>query len=90
MGKPIRACELLSTLEETKYLERTSINSMRNIIKTKAAIKKAFLNQLNNVGFSMVEILSPCPTYWGLTPVKAMERIEKEVVKTYPLGVIKG
>ena len=57
--------------------------------KTKKAITKAFQVQLDKKGFSMVEVISPCPTYWGLSPVKAMERIEKEVVKEYPLGVVK-
>ena len=89
MGKPIRACELLSTLEETKYIERTSINSVRNIIKTKAAIKKVFLNQLNNVGFSMVEILSMCPVGWRLSPQQAQAFIEERMISYFPLKVFK-
>ena len=89
MGQPIRACELLSTLEETKYIERTSINSVRNIIKTKAAIKKMFLNQLNNVGFSMVEILSMCPVGWRLSPRQAQEFIKERMMNYFPLKVFK-
>ena len=89
MGQPIRACELLTTLEETKYIERTSINSVRNIIKTKAAIKKVFLNQLNNVGFSMVEILSMCPVGWRVSPKQAQEFIEERMMSYFPLKVFK-
>jgi 2-oxoglutarate ferredoxin oxidoreductase subunit beta len=59
------------------------------VLNTKKAIKKAFETQLAGKGFSMVEILSPCPTYWGQTPLESMKRIEQEVVKEYPLGVIK-
>ncbi len=59
-------------------------------MKTKKAIKKAFETQIRNEGFSMVEILSMCPTYWGLSSVEACKRIEDEVAKTYPLGVLKG
>jgi 2-oxoglutarate/2-oxoacid ferredoxin oxidoreductase subunit beta len=90
MGKPIRVCELLTTLEETKYLERTSINSVRNINKTKAAIRKAFQNQLNGIGFSMVEILSMCPVGWKVSPVEAVQFIEEQMLNYYPLGVYKN
>lgn len=89
MGQPIRACELLTTLEETKYIERTSINSVRNIIKTKAAIKKAFLNQLNNVGFSMIEILSMCPVGWRMSPQEAQVFIKERMMSYFPLKVFK-
>ena len=89
MGKPIRVCELLATLEETKYLERTSINSVRNINKTKAAIRKVFQNQLNGIGFSMVEILSMCPVGWRVSPVEALQFIEEQMINYFPLGVYK-
>ena len=90
MGKPIRVCELLSTLEETKYIERTSINSVRNINKTKAAIRKVFQNQLNGIGFSMVEILSMCPVGWKVSPTEAVQFIEEQMLNYYPLGIYKN
>ncbi|MDD5011650.1 MAG: 2-oxoglutarate oxidoreductase, partial [Phycisphaerae bacterium] len=89
MGKPIRVCELLATLEETKYLERTSVNSVRNINKTKAAIRKVFQNQLNGIGFSLVEILSMCPVGWKLPPTEAVQFIEEQMLSYFPLGVYK-
>ncbi len=89
MGKPIRVCEMMATLEETKYLERTSIHSIRNINKTKAAIKKAFLNQINGIGFSLVEVLSMCPVGWRLSPQEAQGYIESQMIDYFPLGVYK-
>ena len=89
MGKPIRVCELLATLEETKYLERTSVHSVRNINKTKAAIRKVFQNQLNGIGFSLVEILSMCPVGWKVPPVEAIQFIEEQMINYFPLGVYK-
>jgi 2-oxoglutarate ferredoxin oxidoreductase subunit beta len=89
MGKPIRVCELLATLEETKYLERTSIHSVRNINKTKAAIRKVFQNQLNGIGFSLVEILSMCPVGWRVSPTEAVQFIEEQMLSYFPLGVYK-
>ena len=89
MGKPIRMCEILASLEETKYLERTSVHSVRNVMKTKAALKKAFLNQINNVGFSMVEVLSMCPVSWKLSPQQAQVFIEEQMMDYFPLGKFK-
>jgi 2-oxoglutarate ferredoxin oxidoreductase subunit beta len=89
MGKPIRVCELLATLEETKYLERTSTHSVRNINKTKAAIRKVFQNQLNGIGFSLVEILSMCPVGWKVSPKEAVRFIEEQMLHYFPLGVYK-
>ncbi len=89
-GFPIKITEMMAALSGVTYLERTSVSSPKEIMKTKKAIKKSFQTQLEGKGFSMVEVLSPCPTYWGLTPIKSMERIEREVVKEYPLGAIKG
>ena len=88
-GFPLKILEIMSILPGVAYLERTAIFSPKEIIGTKKAIKKAFQTQLDRKGFSMVEILSPCPTYWGLSPVEAMRRIEKEVSKEYPIGVLK-
>lgn len=88
-GFPIKICEILAQVEGTRFIERTSLHSPANIIKAKKAIKKAFLNQIEGKGFSLVEVLSPCPTYWGLSPKVSLEWIEKNVVVQYPLGVIK-
>ncbi len=88
-GYPLKISEMLAILDGVCYIERTAVSSPSNVIRTKKAIKKAFQNQIDKKGFSMVEILSPCPTYWGLSPQEAMERIEKVVVKNWPLGVIK-
>ena len=89
-GFPMKILDMMAVLPGVAYLERTSVHSPKDIMTTKRAIKKSFQTQLDGKGFSMVEVISPCPTYWGLSPVKAMERIEKEVIKEYPLGVIKG
>ena len=88
-GFPLKISEMIALLEGVKFVERTSVHKPQDIIKTKLAIKKAFQTQINKEGFSMVEVLSMCPTYWGLSPVEACKRIEEEVVKYYPLGVIK-
>ncbi len=88
-GPPIRVCELLSTLENTTYLERVAVNSPANIKKTKKAIKKAFQHQQKKTGFSLVEILSSCPTNWKMDPLKSCRWIDEIMVKEFPLGVIK-
>jgi 2-oxoglutarate/2-oxoacid ferredoxin oxidoreductase subunit beta len=80
---------MIALLEGARFIERTSVHSPKEILKTKKAIKKAFETQMNNKGFSMVEVLAMCPTYWALSPVEACRRIESEVTKTYPLGVLK-
>ncbi len=88
-GHPLKITELLAQLPGSKYVERVSVDTPANIIKAKAAIKKAFKNQIDKKGFSLVEVLSPCPTYWGLSPKDACLRISGEMTKEYPLGVIK-
>jgi len=88
-GFPIKILEMMSVLPGVVYLERTSLHSPGEVLKTKRAIKRSFETQLEGKGFSMVEVLSPCPTYWGLDPVRSMERIEKVISKEYPLGVVK-
>ncbi|MFY9402913.1 MAG: thiamine pyrophosphate-dependent enzyme [Candidatus Omnitrophota bacterium] len=88
-GFPLRISEMLALLPGVKYIERVSLHSAQEVIKTKRAVKQAFLNQIEGVGFSMVEILSPCPTYWRLSAVEALKRIKEEVVKEFPLGRIK-
>ena len=89
-GYPFKMCELLSMLEGSVYLERTSVHAPANVIKTKKAIKKAFSYQLDGKGFSMVEILSQCPTDWAMTPLEAIERVKNEMVPYFPLGVYKS
>jgi len=88
-GAPIRMAEMLATIDGSAYIERTAINNTANIIKTKNAIKKAFQTQIEGKGFSMVEVLSNCPTNWGKTPVESMEWIEQNMIPYYPLGVKK-
>lgn len=87
-GYPLKISEMLSILPGVTYLERTSTHSPKEILKTKAAIKKAFLKQIENKGFSMVEILATCPTYWKMPPIEAVRYMEKDVVNCYPLGVL--
>jgi len=89
-GYPLKISEMLAVLDGVKYLERTSVATPQNVIKTKRAIKKAFDNQINGVGFSMVEILSMCPTYTGRSISASVEWIKNQVSKNYPLGVLKG
>lgn len=86
-GYPIRMSEMLSTLEGAIYIERTMVTTPQNVLKTKAAIKKAFQVQLKGLGFSMIEVLSTCPTNWGMNPIEAMKWLEENMTKTFPLGV---
>jgi len=88
-GYPLRVCELLSSLPGAVYLERIALNSPANISKTRRAIKKSFLTQIEEKKFSLVEILSPCPTAWRLPPLKALKWLEENMIPYYPLGVIK-
>ena len=89
VGYPIKVCELLSNVDGAAYLERVSVNNPTNVRKAKAAIKKAFQNQLDGKGFSLVEVVSTCPTNWGMTPVKALQWLEENMLPYYPLGVYK-
>jgi 2-oxoglutarate ferredoxin oxidoreductase subunit beta len=88
-GMPIRICELLSTLDAPAYLERVAVNSVAHVRQAKKAILKAFRNQVEGKGFSLVEVLSTCPTNWGLTPEKACRFVEEKMVPFYPLGNFK-
>jgi 2-oxoglutarate ferredoxin oxidoreductase subunit beta len=88
-GYPLKVSEMLAVLPAVKYIERVAIDSVPAVIKTKQAIKQAFNNQINGAGFSLVEILSPCPTYWGLNPQEAMQWIKDVMIKEFPLGRIK-
>ena len=88
-GYPLKISEMLALLTGVKYIERTSLHSPQEVIKTKKAIKQAFRNQINKAGFSLVEILSPCPTYWSLSPKEALNWIKDVMSKEFPLGRIK-
>jgi 2-oxoglutarate ferredoxin oxidoreductase subunit beta len=89
-GFPVKVCELLSTLEGAAYIERVSTHDIKNIMNAKKAIKKAFQVQLAAKGFSIVEVLSSCPTNWGLNPVEALKWIKEKMLPVYPLGNFKG
>ena len=88
-GWPVHVCEMLATLDGPAYLERVTVCDIPNIRKAKAAIKKAFQVQLAGKGFSMVEVVSTCPTNWGLTPVEALDWLKDNMLPYYPLGVYK-
>lgn len=90
-GYPLQVSELLATLPGTIYIERCSLSNVAQVRKTKKAIKHAFELQVEGAnGLSLVEVLSPCPTYWRMSPVKAMEWIENNMTKVFPLGRLKG
>jgi 2-oxoglutarate ferredoxin oxidoreductase subunit beta len=88
-GSPLCVSEMLATIDGSAYIERVSLNNNANIIKAKKAIRKAFECQMAGKGFSMVEILSTCPTNWGLGPLDAMKWLEENMIPQYPLGVFK-
>lgn len=88
-GYPIRICEMLSTLDGPEYITRVAVNNVKNIKNAQKAIKKAFENQVNNKGFSLVEVISSCPTNWGMTPQDALKWIDENMIPYYPLGVYK-
>ena len=88
-GFPVKVCEMLSQVDGATYLERVAVNNVANVKKAKAAIKKAFQNQIEGKGFSLVEVLSTCPTNWGLSPEKSLAWLEENMLPYYPLGVYK-
>ncbi|MDY6837494.1 MAG: thiamine pyrophosphate-dependent enzyme [Thermodesulfobacteriota bacterium] len=88
-GYPLDLSQMLAVAAGSVYIERTSVTSPKNVIRTKKALKKAFQVQIDDLGFALVEVLSPCPTNWKLSSVDACKRVEEEVVKNYPLKVIK-
>ena len=89
VGYPVKVCEMLSQIDGATYLERVAVNNIKNIKKAKQAIKKAFQNQIEGKGFSLVEVLSTCPTNWGLTPKDALKWLDENMETYYPLGVYK-
>ncbi len=88
-GYPVKICEMLSELEGPEYLERVTVNNVKNVKNAKKAIKKAFQNQIDGKGFSLIEVVSSCPTNWGMTPQAALQWIEDKMLPYYPLGVYK-
>jgi len=88
-GYPVKVCEMLSELDGPEYLERVAVNSVKNVRAAKKAIEKAFRNQIEGKGFSLIEVLSACPTNWGMTPQNALKWIDDKMIPYYPLGVYK-
>lgn len=88
-GSPIRVSEMLATIEGSAYIERVAVNSTANIVRAKKAIRKAFETQMAGKGFSMVEVLSTCPTNWGKSATESMDWVETDMIPYYPLGVMK-
>ncbi len=88
-GFPLKISEMLALLPGACYIERVSLESPSEVLKAKRAIKQAFENQINQLGFSLVEILSACPTYWGLSPQESLDWIKNVMQKEFPLGRIK-
>jgi len=89
-GYPIRVCEMLATLEGASYISRVSVSNSKNIIQAKKAIKKAFETQIKNLGFSLVEVLSQCPTNWHMTPIESTKWVDEKMASYFPLGEFKG
>ena len=88
-GFPVKMSEMLSQLNGPAYIERVSVHDVPHVIAAKKAIKKAFEAQIEGKGFSMVEVLSTCPTNWGLTPQEALKWLEENMIPQFPLGVYK-
>ena len=88
-GYPLRVSEILVPIEGVKYLERTQLTTAESVQNTKRAIKKSFQAQIDKKGFSLIEILSACPTNWGMDTRDCFQHITENLVKTFPLGVIK-
>lgn len=88
-GYPLRVSEMLATIEGTSFIARASVDSPKHLLKTKAFIEKAFRYQTEGKGFSFVEILSPCPTDWGMSPEDSLNWIGSHLIPVYPLGILK-
>ena len=89
VGYPVKVCELLAGTDGAAYLERVAVNNVQNVKKAKKAILKAFKNQIEGKGFSLIEVISTCPTNWGMAPDKALQWAEENMIPYYPLGVYK-
>ena len=90
MGHPIKMTELLNSLEGPAYLARVSVHNPQHVMKAKEAIRKAFEVQIAGQGFAMVEVLSSCPTNWGMAPQEALKWLEANMIPQYPLGVVRA
>src|SRR5208337_2716049 len=88
-GHPLHVAEMLATIDGVSFIARTSLDSVKNLLKTKKMIEKSFRYQMEEKGFSMIEILSPCPTDWGLSPKKSVEWLRNNMMNVYKLGVFK-
>lgn len=88
-GYPVRVCEMLSTLDGVALAQRVTVDCVKNVNIAKKAIKKAFQNQIEGKGFSIVEVVSTCPTNWGLSPIEALQWLRDNMLPYYPLGVYK-
>lgn len=88
-GNPLKLSEMLGLLDGVVYIERVSVTTPKNIRAAKKAIKKAFKIQIDNLGYSLVEVLSPCPTNWKMSPLDSCKWIDDVMTKTFPIGVIK-
>ena len=88
-GFPLRVCELLATLEGPTYIERCALYDNKSRMRARKAVRKALQNQIEGRGFSLIEVLSPCPTGWGLTPGDACEWVRDALAQTFPLGIVK-
>ncbi len=88
-GYPVKVCEILRDLDGPEFIARVAVNNVKNVRNAKKIIQKAFENQIAGKGFSLVEVVSSCPTNWGMTPVKALEWVEEKMIPYYPLGVYK-
>ena len=89
VGFPVKVCEMLSTLDGAGYIERVAVNNVKNVKAAKKAIEKAFRNQVEGKGFSLIEVVSTCPTNWGKTPEGALQWLGENMLPYYPLGVYK-
>ncbi|MBR3318528.1 MAG: hypothetical protein IKG21_11985 [Atopobiaceae bacterium] len=89
VGYPVRVAEMVSTLDGVAYVERVTCDSRQHILQAKRAIKKAFQNQIDGIGYSLVEVVSTCPTNWGMTPLDAFQWLRENMLPYYPLGVYK-
>lgn len=88
-GYPIRMSELLATITGAAYIARVSVHTPKNIMQAKRAIKRAFETQIKGLGYSLVEVLSQCPTIWRLSPKKSLDWVEENMIPYYPLGEFK-
>ena len=88
-GFPVKVSEMLSQLDGPEYIERVAVNNVKNVRNAKKAIEKAFRNQVEGKGFSLIEVVSTCPTNWGMTPANALKWVDEKMIPYYPLGVYK-